>query len=587
MLSLRGLHARLPIPPPLLVLAVLTHGAGFATADVLWQAGGIPVCTAASNQLTPVGIPDGDGGAIVTWYDYRSRSADIYAQRVLPSGVVDPAWPAAGRALCLAPGGQYAPAIAPDGVGGAIVVWYDDRGSSSDIYAQRVLASGTVAAAWPTSGRAICAASGDQIYPAVTSDGAGGAIVTWRDDRGGPDTDIYAQRVLASGVVDPAWPANGLAICTAGGNQSGPAIASDGAGGALVTWSDLRAGTGSDIYVQRVLVSGAVDPAWPANGRAVCTAAGNQSGPTIVADGGGGAIVAWFDYRNALDADIYAQRVLASGLLDAGWPAGGRAVCAAPDEQYSPVVVSDGAGGAIVAWYDYRDGPEPDIYAQHIQSLGLVDPAWPPNGSALCTAGGEQSSPSITADGQGGALVAWFDYRDDPASDIYAQHVMPTGVVDPDWPVNGHALCVETGSQFSPMVVPDGAGGVIAAWTDFRGGAYSDVYAQRVGARLGAVDVGPAPPATFRLSSVRPNPSRTPVTIRMDLAVPQRLTVEVLDASGRRVRTLVAGGEFAAARHEFVWTGEDDAGAQRGGGVYWIRARSPAGSSARAMLILR
>src|SRR5207344_1673422 len=101
----------------------------------------------------------------------------------------------------------------------------------------------------------------------------------WLDYRSGLSTpDIYAQRVLASGVVDPAWPADGRAVCTANGEQQNPAIVPDGAGGAFVTWADLRDGI-SDIYAQRVLASGVVDPAWPADGLALCTASGPQAFP--------------------------------------------------------------------------------------------------------------------------------------------------------------------------------------------------------------------------------------------------------------------------------------------------------------------
>jgi hypothetical protein len=56
--------------------------------------------------------------------------------------------------------------------------------------------------------------------------------------------------VDASGT--PQWTANGVALCTAANNQYTPTIVSDGAGGAIVTWPDLRSGTYLDIYAQRV-----------------------------------------------------------------------------------------------------------------------------------------------------------------------------------------------------------------------------------------------------------------------------------------------------------------------------------------------
>jgi len=48
----------------------------------------------------------------------------------------------------------------------------------------------------------------------IVSDGAGGAIVTWSDFRGGdPKAHIYAQRMNATGT--PQWAADGVALCTA------------------------------------------------------------------------------------------------------------------------------------------------------------------------------------------------------------------------------------------------------------------------------------------------------------------------------------------------------------------------------------
>lgn len=552
-----------------------------------WQADGVPVCAAVSNQFTPVGVTDGATGAIVAWYDYRNGSADIYAQHVLSFGAMDPAWPSGGRALCLASGGQYSPVAVPDGAGGAIVVWYDDRGSSSDIYAQRILASGIVDPGWPANGRGLCTASADQIYPAIAPDGAGGAIATWRDYRGGPDTDIYAQHVLASGVVDPAWPDGGRAICTAPENQSVPAITSDGSGGALISWSDIRNGTDSDIYAQHVLASGALDPAWPVNGLALCATGWNQSGPAIVDDGSGGAIAAWHDYRSGVDADVYAQRVLGTGVVDAVWPANGRALCVAAGEQYSTTVVSDGAGGAIVAWYDYRAGEEADIYAGRILATGAVDPAWPLDGRGLCTAAGEQATPSMVGVDAGGAVVAWIDYRHGASSDIYAQHVLASGGLDPSWPPDGSALCAFSGEQYSPSLVAYTSGGVIGSWTDFRPGVFADIYAQWVDATDPAASVGAGPEPRFAIQPIRPNPARGEASLQLELSEPSRITVEVLDAAGRRVRTLLSGRELEAGVHRVDWDGRSDADAPRPGGIYWIRARAPCGALTRKLVLLR
>jgi hypothetical protein len=213
-----------------------------------------------------------------------------------------------------------------------------------------LLPSACAFASWQVNGNPISTATGTQQEPQIISDGAGGAIVTWQDQRSGTTWDIYAQRVNASGVVQ--WTTDGVALCTAPGDQYIPAIVSDGAGGAIVTWYDNRSGSNWDVYAQRVNASGVVQ--WTANGVALCTSTGDQSYPTIVSDGAGGAVVTWQDNRSGSLWDIHAQRVNAWGAVQ--WTANGVALCAATGAQMQPQITSDGAGGAIVTWYDYRSG---------------------------------------------------------------------------------------------------------------------------------------------------------------------------------------------------------------------------------------
>jgi hypothetical protein len=557
----------------------------------------LPVCTAGSSSgSSPTIVSDGAGGAIIAWEDNRSgTNLDIYAQHALASGDVDPVWPMNGAALCTAALDQLYPMAVSDGVGGAIVTWQDGRsgGANCDIYAQHVLASGVVDPAWPVNGAALCTSANNQLSPRIISDGAGGAIVTWFDFRGGTSSeDIYAQHVLASGVADPAWPVNGVALDTTSCGQF-PAIVSDGAGGAIVTWDDFRSGGANyDIYAQHALASGVVDPAWPVNGRALCTAVNNQGDATIVSDGTGGAIVAWSDSRIAVGElnDIYAQHVLASGTVDPAWPVDGAALCTAARHQVGPVIVSDGAGGAIVTWFDYRSGSSWDIYAQHVLAAGAVDPAWPVDGAPLCTAANEQSYPTIIPDGAGGAIVTWIDYRSGTHSDIYAQHVLASGVVDPAWPVDGGAICTAANSQGSPTIVSDGTGAAIITWSDPRRGTSFDIYAQRVNAsgRLGdpTSDASGQLLAEVSLAPPRPNPARGSATLDFELPQSGRARIAVYDVSGREKRELVDGLQ-AAGEHSVVWDLRDDAGRSVSAGLYFVRLQAEGHPFIRRIAVLK
>src|SRR5262245_18064481 len=186
--------------------------------------------------------------------------------------------------------------------------------------------------------------------------------------------------LLAPTVSLAQWQPDGVALSTAANHQTGQAIVADGSGGAIVTWNDFRPSViAPDIYVQRVNASGAVQ--WAADGVALCTLGNSQQSPTIVSDGAGGAIVVWQDYRLAV-WDICAQRRNAAGVVQ--WTANGVALCTALNDQLNPTIVADGAGGAIVTWHDGRSGVTFDIYAQRVNASGVVQ--WTGNGVALCTA---------------------------------------------------------------------------------------------------------------------------------------------------------------------------------------------------------
>jgi len=375
-----------------------------------WTINGVALCAAADGQYDPWIASDGAGGAIVAWGDYRDdpNYRDIYVQRVSPAGV--PLWTPDGVALCTALGDQVPIAVVSDGAGGAIVAWEDIRSGDSDVYARRVDAAGTPQ--WTADGVPLSTAADAQYPYSAASDGMGGAIVAWEDRRSGTQYDIYARRVDAAGA--PQWTADGVAVCTAANDQFTPMIVPDGVGGAIVSWRDDRIFS-SDIYTQRISAAGA--PQWTGNGVALCTAPGNQGNPTIESDGAGGAIVAWYDQRS-VSADVYVQRVSAAGTPQ--WAANGVPLCTAFSEQAPTGIVSDGTGGAIVAWNDQRS-VSADVYAQRVSSAGV--PQWTTNGIALCTAVGSQELPVVASDGAGGAIVAWYDQRSGPGYDIYAQRI--------------------------------------------------------------------------------------------------------------------------------------------------------------------
>src|SRR5258706_16409996 len=85
----------------------------------------------------------------------------------------------------------------------------------------------------------------------------------------------------------------------------------------------------------------------------------------------------------------------------AAWPGAAMnlPICTTAPDQGLPCIVSDGSGGAIIAFTG--------VYAQHATAGGAVDPAWTLHGRKLSTSRSSGTQPSLNTDGAGGAVAEW------------------------------------------------------------------------------------------------------------------------------------------------------------------------------------
>lgn len=549
---------------------VVVSALGSSTVGAQWVTNGVKLANEFGGQDHPTMVADGQGGAIVSWIDWRSGGADldVYAQRIDASGRV--LWADIGVKISHGALNQLFPRAAIDGASGAIITWYDNRsGTNYDIYARRVNASGI--ALWTNDGVPICTAVDHQTDPRITADGFGGAVIAWLDHRTLSGYRVYAQAVDASGIT--SWTSNGIPLDTLGGSV--PDICSDGAGGAIVVW--WRDG----IRVQRV--NGAGVPQWASNG--VSLSVGSGGSFAVIPAAGGGAIVTWQDNRNG-NYDIFAQRVNSSGV--AQWSANGVPVCLATGAQQFPTIAPDDSGGVIVAWEDARSGPL-DIYARRVDANG--NPRGAVDGDPLCTAAGDQFDPHIVADGAHGAIVVWTDRRTEPSpyGDVYAQRINLGGV--PQWATNGVAVCTAADRQFDPALVGDGVGGALVSWDDFRDNTDRYIYAMRVAPQGGTFVTGVEGGGEQRAGSVslfqnRPNPFNPDTRIEYEVGGDTRVRLSIYDISGRLVAR-VAHSVVAKGRHAAAWSGRNQVGDEVASGVYIYRLESDGFATSRRMVLLR
>jgi hypothetical protein len=557
----------------LFLIAVMALVFSPATALAAWSNDGFAVAWAAEQQIYPVITSDGTGGAIIAWQDGRSGNFNIYAQRINQNGVA--MWLPNGVAVCTAVDDQVAPQIISDGAGGAIVAWYDFRnGTDNNIYARRIDSTGVPQ--WTADGVVVCNAPDDQANVIMTPDGSGGAILAWDDARNGIDYNEYIQRVDATGAR--LYAPNGVALCTAAGNQFASALVPNGTGAAILVWYDYRNGFDADVYAQRVNSIGGVS--WAADGVALGATTGDQDSPTAASDGTGGAIVAWEDTRGGT-YDVYAQHVNSTGSLL--WTINGVSVCGAANNQQFPTITTDGAGGAIVSWQDARNGSNAlDIYSQRLNGVGAAQ--WTNNGVVLCSAAANQDHPIITTDGNGGAIVVWNDGRNGNP-DIFSQRVNASGVTQ--WTTDGQVVANATAKQAFPALTSVAGGGAIFTWQDFRDDTKGDIYAARLtGTGSTPTGVPGATPSFIALGDNRPNPFSSTTTFDLTLDHESNVSVDVYDVAGHRVRSM-AMRSMSAGASMLQFDGRDDTSRDLPSGVYFFRLRTNGETITRKMVLAR
>jgi hypothetical protein len=92
--------------------------------------------------------------------------------------------------------------------------------------------------------------------------------------------------------------------------------------------------------------------------------------------------------------------------------------------------------------------------------------------------------------------------------------------------------------------------------------------------------------AEFELEQNFPNPFNPSTRIPFELTHGGRVTLEVYDVAGRRVRA-VLDRALPAGLHEAEWDGRDDGGRGVASGVYFYRMRAGSRTETRRMVLLK
>jgi len=318
---------------------------------------------------------------------------DLYAQRISKKGHA--IWKKA-RPIATAPARESSPKAIADGEGGAFVVFdaiYNKgkyRGDR-DLAAQRITAKGKLL--WENGKTSVIVAGSRTIEknPVMISDGKSGLIVVFErkylkgNNRG--DLDVFSQRLSAKGKKLWGQGQASVPVSNTKHLEKNPCVIADGNNGFIVV-NELEPRTGeqagnTELVGQRLDISG--QRTWLEGQRPIVVTGTNlaERNPVAISDGAGGAIVAFELHtlfgKNRGKCDIAVLRLASNG--DLLWIKNSNFINLTISEklqEHSPVVLSDGDGGAIIIFQaTYPDGKrkgDKDLYAQHLSSQGK--PLW-------------------------------------------------------------------------------------------------------------------------------------------------------------------------------------------------------------------
>jgi hypothetical protein len=237
-------------------------------------------------------------------------------------------------------------------------------------------------------------------------------------------------------------------------------------GCAIYVWSDTKLGA-RDLYAQKVDASG--NMVW-GDPLLVDGKIDRQEDPVITKAADGNFVIAWIDFSDDLDGNVYAQKVSSSGQLL--WQTGGVPVCVYPGIQISLNIEPDNTGGAYIIWEDSRN-PGKDLYGQRLNGSGT--PQWTLNGIPIANAAGDESYNTMWSDGTGGLIIGYV-YALSGAETLLVKRFLPDGQMAWTQPlVLSPTIAIQNKIKMSPI----NGDSFVFTWQDARGGN-PDIFAQRV-----------------------------------------------------------------------------------------------------------
>lgn len=449
------------LPSAILAAGLLAGGASAQWSDD--ASINTPIADGSGDQVQPKIRALADGGCYVSWFDNATGGYDVRVSRLDPTGAA--AWPAsvlvADRSFSSTQ--DYGASI--DVTGASLLAFRDDRGSGEQITAQRISPKGDLL--WG-DGVVLTATSEFVASPRIAGVSDGGAVVAWSQG-----STVRLAKLSAAGEVQ--WERT---VTGPGGNGVTVADlqASDapGATGEVVL-SMVRFGgftTPRHLYAQKFDVDG--EPLWGADPLTIFDAGSLQFGnfPPFVADGEGGAVLAWYSSSPSLQS--FVQRVFADGSLLFG--ADGQAVAEVAGQiRTAPSATIDRSTGDIYCFWTEANSTQSQFGVRGQRFAG-TSRQWGSGGLVVAPLGSTEVSFVRTAPRAGGATALWIEGD-------FAADTIPAYACDADgnavW--GGEVAVSDSGTPKGRLEVATiDSGTVLAVWQSGQSGGGADIVGQNL-----------------------------------------------------------------------------------------------------------
>ncbi|NHI94992.1 MAG: hypothetical protein EAX96_21055 [Candidatus Lokiarchaeota archaeon] len=219
-----------------------------------WDLNGTILCNETDFQGMAIINKINDDNFTITWSDQRNGGGllqnDLYIQKVNSSGT--PQWSLNGTIISNATGLQEYVNVNTPNESNIITFWQNEQGVSGDVIIQNFNSTGHKK--WGVNGTIVANKTGEERNPFCTI--SNGAIcVAWVDKTKTPYTALLLQKIDSNGMK--IWTVPAIALNNTH-DLSIINMISDGDGGIIVTWFDQRNDVNGDLYMLRLNSSGGI-----------------------------------------------------------------------------------------------------------------------------------------------------------------------------------------------------------------------------------------------------------------------------------------------------------------------------------------